>query len=85
MGPRLPQWGGKDFESLEAALEEGLRGREEKGGKAESFRERRMEDLMSREHRVRPGKQKSAKHSKAQEYSPTRLADVNVVTPPQPI
>ena len=34
MGPRLPQWGGKDFESLEAALEEGLRGREEKGGKA---------------------------------------------------
>ena len=38
MGPCLPQWGGKDFESLKAALEEGLRGREEKGGKAESFR-----------------------------------------------
>lgn len=56
--------GWEGLESLEAALEEGLRGREEKGGKAESFRERRMEDLMSREHRVRPGKQKSAKHSK---------------------
>ena len=38
VGPCLPQWGGKDFESLKAALEEGLRGREEKGGKAESFR-----------------------------------------------
>lgn len=40
MGPHLPQWGGKDFESLEVALEEGLRGREEKGGKRQRVLEK---------------------------------------------